>query len=181
MIRSFLHKGAQDFGAKYGYDTTYMHEIIDTSRSAGVRLALFPMVTRYSGPKQAMPVWFGALLASTLDGDCGPCAQLTIDMAVEAGADPDHLRLCATGQADQAGDTGLGFRFAKAAITDDPQADVLRGQIEAKFGKQAVVAAGFAAATGRMYPVLKRSMGWGKTCQRLTFNGVDTPLNGEPA
>jgi len=176
MIAALLHRAAQRFQRRYDYDGSYMHEVIDASTGAGLRLAGFSMLSQYRGP--APQVWAGALLASTLDGNCGPCAQLVIDMAIEAGADPARLRACATGRADQAGATGLGFRFARAAIAGTPEADELRGQIAAKYGPQAVVAAGFAAASGRMYPVLKRSLGHGASCQKLDFGGTETVLDG---
>ncbi|WP_186766228.1 hypothetical protein [Falsiphaeobacter marinintestinus] len=176
MIRTLLHRSATSFENRYDYDAGYMHHVIDTSTNAGLRLAAFQMLSQYRGPKHGQAVWAGTLFGSTLDGDCGPCAQLVVDMAVQAGANPEKLRLCAIGQAEQAGSLGLGFRFAQAAILDAPEADDLRAQIDQKFGPQTVIAAAFAAASGRMYPVLKRSLGMGKACQRLQFAGIDTPL-----
>lgn len=176
MIRSLLHRGARNFQRRYTYDTAYMHEVIDISTAAGVRLALFSTLSQYRGP--CVAIWSGALLASTLDGDCGPCAQLVVDMAIKAGADPRALQTCAAGHPEIAGDTGLGFRFAQAAITGDPQADTLREQITRQKGPKAVLAAGFAAASGRMYPVLKRSMGHGATCQKLSFGHSEPMLLG---
>lgn len=176
MIRYFLRRAATAMGKRYDYDVSYMQAVIDASANAGVRLAAYPMVTQYRGPSEAANVTIGAMFASILDGDCGPCAQLVVDMATEAGADPAQLQRCALGQALQAGDTGLGFRFAQAAIAGTPDADDLRAEIAQKYGDRAVVAAALAAATTRMYPVLKRGLGYGKSCQRLSFAGQDTDL-----
>ncbi len=174
MIRFLLHRGAQRFARAMAYDTSYMHAVIDADPRAGMRLSAFSMLSQYRGP--AVPVWAGALLASTLDGDCGPCAQLVVDMALQAGAEAEALRLCAIGRADQAGATGLGFRFAQAAIADAPDTDALRAEIIRLQGERAALAAAFAAASGRMYPVLKRGLGFGKTCQSLTFDRQVTEL-----
>jgi len=170
MIRWILGRGIRAFGRKYHYDVSYMLDVLEVSASAGARLAFFP---RYMGPKPARDVVAGAYLASTLDGDCGPCAQLVVDMWAGAGTSTQAMRACADGRADKAGDTGLGYRFAQAAIAGLPEADSLADKIAAKYGKQARVAASFAAAAGRFYPVFKRGMGHGQACQRLVFDGQE--------
>lgn len=176
MIRWLLRRSARAFGKKYAYDVSYMIDVIDASANAGMRLSAFPFVTQYRGPKAAGAICAGAMLASTLDGDCGPCAQLVVDMAVRAGADPGALKLCASGAPEKAGDFGLGFRYAQAAIAGDPIADDLRVEIEERFGEKAVVAAAFAAASGRFYPVFKRGLGHGAVCAKLQFGGASVPV-----
>ena len=92
MIRKFLHAQARRFGRTFNYDVSYMHELIEISPGAAVTLSRLPQFYKYRGPKAGQPVWTGALLASTLEGDCGPCAQLVVDMALKAGADPAGLQ-----------------------------------------------------------------------------------------
>jgi len=167
MLEWLLNRSARAFGKKYGYDVSYMTEINAQSPAAGVRLALFPVISQYRGPKPGWGVWAGAILASTLEGDCGPCAQLCIDMALESGVDAADIQLCLRGQAAKAGDVGLGFRFAIASIKVDMEADTLRQTIAEKYGQETVIAASFAAASGRFYPVLKRGVGHGLACHQL--------------
>ena len=171
MIKSLLKKSYQRFAARYDYDPGYMFYVTDTSTSAGIRLSFLPLFSQYSGPVDARDVWAGAVLGSTLDGDCGPCVQLVLDMAVEAGIPPDHLTLCLEGQPAEAGDVGLGFRFAQAAIADEPHLEELRAEIEHRFGPTAVIAASFAASSGRVYPVMKRGLGFGGTCSQAVIGG----------
>ncbi|MEL6618947.1 MAG: hypothetical protein AAFP16_08730 [Pseudomonadota bacterium] len=170
MISALLHRGTCNFEQQFNYDARYQHEIIDIDPRAGARLAGFQMLSNYRGPASARDIVLGAFIGSTVEGDCGPCAQLTVDMALAAGADPDALRACLAGQ--DAGDLTLGYRFAQAAIAGAPSLDELRGRIHAAHGPRAVVAATFAAAFGRTYPVLKRGMGHGQTCKRLQVGDV---------
>lgn len=167
MLRWLLHKLTRQFEARYQYNGDYMHEIHDISTSAGMRLSMLPLLSQYRGPN--IDIWAGAALASTLDGDCGPCAQLIIDMALEAGANAEHLSLCVQGNAETAATVGLGFRFAHAAINDQPNTNDLREEVIASYGKEASLAAAFAAATARAYPVLKRALGQGSACTALTI------------
>ncbi len=180
MIRWFLRRGARAFGKKYDYDIDYMEDVIDASSSAGLRLFAFPLISQYRGPKAAQGIWCGALLASTLDGDCGPCAQLVVDLAMEAGVDRSRLQMCTEGRAVEAGDVGLGFRYADAAISGDLGADDLRAEIEQKYGSKAVIAAAFAAASGRFYPIFKRGLGHGAACSRLTLGDTTIVLGRVP-
>lgn len=168
MIRAILKMGFRRFGARYDYDTTYMNHVADTSAAAGLRLSLLPLYSQFHGPNEARDVWAGAMLGSTQDGDCGPCLQLVVDMAIEAGVAADQIALCLDGQSNSAGDVGLGFRFSQAAITDGLELDTLRDKIETRFGAAALTAVSFAASSGRIYPVLKRGLGYGKTCSRVT-------------
>ncbi|WP_239113200.1 hypothetical protein [Shimia biformata] len=171
MIRMMLHAGARAFGKRYDYNVNYMHSVIDVSTGAGMALTLLPLVTQYKGPKSARAVWAGALLASTLDGDCGPCAQLVVDIAVGQGVDGQALLAAIEGRLDEAGDVGLGVRFAQAAISRSYEPNPFADTIKTRFGDKALVAASFAAASGRFYPVFKRGLGEGHACQRIEVNG----------
>ncbi|MGR3760027.1 hypothetical protein ACUXV3_07810 [Roseobacteraceae bacterium NS-SX3] len=167
MIKLLLKKSIQRFASRYSYDAGYMSHVADTSASAGLRLAALPFYSQFSGPEKAREVWAGAMLGSTLEGDCGPCVQLVFDMAVEAQVPPGELALCLEGKARVAGDVGLGFRFSQAAIAGEPELEGLRNEIQNRFGSTAVIAASFAASSGRVYPVLKRGLGFGQTCSSV--------------
>lgn len=167
MISFFLKIGIRQLARRYNYDTGYMSHVLNTSTAAGIRLSLLPIYSQFRGPKDARDVWVGAMLGSTQEGDCGPCVQLIVDIALEVEAPADQLALCLQGNAAVAGDVGLGFRFAQAAIENAPELEQLRSEIENRFGPSAVTAASFAASSGRVYPVLKRGLGFGQTCSSV--------------
>lgn len=176
MIRAVLHWAMRGLERRYAYDAAYAHHVIGVSRGAGIRLALFPLIAQYRGPDAGRMVWAGALFASTREGDCGPCAQLVVDMAAAGGVPVASMRACAEGRAGEAGDVGLGYRFAMAAIADSPEAGALGEEIAGRYGEAARVAASFAAATGRFYPVFKRGLGHGQLCAKLRFDGAEVDV-----
>ncbi len=180
MIRAFLHSGTRRFARQFNYDATYQHDMIDADAGAGARLALFQMVSNYAGPASAHHVRMGALVGSAVEGDCGPCAQLTVDMALAHGARAADIQASLNGAPEAAGDFGLGYRFAWAAIRNHTDLDTLRDRIDAAHGPRAVIAASFAAAFTRTYPVLKRGLGHGQLCQRLSVAGTSITLT-DPA
>lgn len=169
MIKHLLRMGIKKFSARYSYDASYMSHVVEHSTSAGLRLLALPLYGQFRGPEKALGIWAGAVVASTMEGDCGPCVQLVVDMALEAGVPAGQIELCLQGRAAEAGQMGLGFRFAQAAIADLPELEALRHEIEEGFGPEAVIAASFAASSGRVYPVLKRGLGYGHTCSRVSI------------
>lgn len=176
MLKWLLHKMTERMSAETGYDNTYMHEIINVSAGAGLRFIGLPLLSQMKGPN--VDVWAGSALGSVLDGDCGPCAQLVLDEAVASGVNPGQLKACIKGDLGEAGDVGLGFRFARAAIADQAELAGLREEIAQRFGQLAVIAASYAAATSRAYPVLKRGVGHGDLCQKLDLAGEQLVVKG---
>jgi len=171
MIRWILIAAFARFARQRGYDTAYMQEVTRTWPGAGLRYLFLPAITRLAGP--APDIWAGAILASVLDGDCGSCAQLVCDDAVAMGVRPERLAACLRRDFEAAGSVGLGYRFAEAVIRGAPEADKLRAEIRDCHGARAAIAAAFAAASGRVYPVLKRGLGHGGACRAIRLGGVD--------
>jgi len=174
MIRWLLNNGFQRFSRQKDYDTTYMQEVTDLWPGAGLRYLFLPALTRLTGP--VPDVWAGAILASVLDGDCGSCAQLVCDDAVRMGVNPELLAACVRRDFEAAEAAGLGFLFAEAAIGGAEDTDVLRAEIVRQHGERAAIAAAYAAASGRVYPVLKRGLGHGAACRRIRLGGEDHPV-----
>lgn len=177
MLKWLLHKLTRRMSEEYSYDNTYLHEIIDISSTAGIRFLGLPLLSQMKAPNAAL--WAGAALGSTLDGDCGPCAQLVLDEAVRQGVSARDLEACLTGNLTAAGDVGLGFAFAEAAINDSETLAELREEIISRSGRHALVSVAYATAASRAYPVLKRAMGHGSVCQRLTLGDHQLEVKGK--
>lgn len=169
MLKWLLHRVFDRFARTADYDTTYLHEITDVSTGAAVRYFGLPMLSQMSGP--APDIWTGAALASVLDGDCGPCAQLVVNNALRIGTESEKIKACLHRDFESSGEVGLGFRFAESAINDCDDLDSLRQAIAKRHGQEAVIAASYAAASCRAYPVMKRGLGYGKICQAVSVDG----------
>ncbi len=167
MLRFVMRRVAAAMQRRYGYDGSYMEEVAAVSSGGALRLMLLPLFSQYRGTAP-IDLAAGAAVASTREGDCGPCLQLAVDMALEEGASAEDLRRALAGDAKGAGEVGLGYRFAAAAIADGDDLADLRDEIVARYGEAAVVALSIAAATGRTWPVIKRGLGHGQACSLVT-------------
>lgn len=181
MIRTITRRAADSMAQRYQYDASYLNAVAASSSGAAIRLGLLPLFSQYQGNISAA-LWAGAAVGSTLDGDCGPCAQLTIDMALERGVPAPLLNAALQGHWDEAGEVGLGMRFATAAITDSPDLPELQAQVKQAYGDAGLATLSIVSATARAWPVIKRGLGYGKVCQSVYVDDqkVDLALDTHP-
>lgn len=173
MLNWLLHRQITAFEKSFDYDMGYAHEMLETSRSAFWRFSRFTGMSRHAEdiPRAAL---YAAKIATGLNEDCGPCTQLVTTMAEREGVAPDVLRAILEGDTSRMGaDALLGYRFARATLAHDPDADPLRDQVIARWGRKAMVTLAIAIASSRVYPTLKYAMGHGKTCVRVRVGGID--------
>jgi len=90
-MRKFIARRMLRATAKrYGYDASYLEMMLDQSPAAFFK---FAPVMKASAHREVVPV--EASLAAKITGamaeDCGPCTQLCVDMALEAGMAKDQI------------------------------------------------------------------------------------------
>ncbi|HEY0252393.1 MAG TPA: hypothetical protein VGC41_12750 [Kofleriaceae bacterium] len=174
MLTWFIRKELAKFERDFGYDVTYMREVLDADPSAFLLFARVQKLSHYC--KDAPPAaWFAAKLAGAMAEDCGPCTQLVVLMAERAGIAASEISAIVRGdEAAMSGDARLGYRFAKTALAHGDM-EPIHHEVK-RWGKRAAVSLAFAVVAARMYPTLKYALGFGKTCQRVTVGGEIVPV-----
>ena len=171
MIRSLINSQISKFERAYDYDMSYARDLLATDLKA---LMAFNKVMPLAKFRRDIPVdaWFTAKLVGAMSEDCGPCTQLVVRMAEEAGVPAATLRAIVGRQPEQLPeDARLVYRFAEASLAHSLEADPLRDQILQRWGRKALVSIAFALVAARMFPTLKYAMGYGKTCVRVEVDG----------
>jgi len=75
------------------------------------------------------------------------------------------------GDIDEAGeDAALGFRYGMAVAKNEPSAVLLAEEAERRYGKRGLVSLAYAVASARVYPTLKRGLGHGAACTKITVS-----------
>jgi hypothetical protein len=170
MIRSILHSLVRRFERQFDYDASYMHGIADTSVGAFLKLSLARAMSKHR-EGVSLDAWFAAAFTAVRYEDCGPCAQLTINMALQAGVDPTIVRaVVARDAARMSSDAMLGQRLADAVLAHEPT-DAIREEVLARFGEKGLISLSYAIAAMRIYPTMKRALGHAHACERLRVNG----------
>ena len=177
VFRWLLRRTVGAFERKWGYDASYLKEIIDISPRAAW---MFTRATSLGTYRHDVPVaaLFAAGITAVRTEDCGPCTQLATAMAERQGVSPAVLRAILTDDVDaMPEDVALTWRFTRATLAHDPAADGYRRQIVERWGPKAVITLAFAMTTARMYPTVKYAMGHGQICSRIVVDGAPVAID----
>lgn len=171
MLKALLSRLIRRFEARYDYDMAYGHALLQTSLAEFMRF--LPVSFLSVAPAGVPPgPWFAAKIAATRHGDCGPCTQLVLRVAHEAGLAPALLR--AIVQRDSAAldaDTALGLAFAEAVLRREPTLDGLREAVLTRWGARGLASLALAITAAGMFPTLKVALGYGQACAMLEIDG----------
>jgi hypothetical protein len=145
--------------------------VLKESPSAFFKLA--PLM-KASAHREIVPMAtsFAAKLAGALGEDCGPCTQLCVDMALEAGMAKDQIEAVLRRDIRaMTPDVLLGFQFADAVMHHSMEDDIYRDAVRARWGDKGVIDLTMALQMGRLFPMLKLGLGYAKECRRVTVAG----------
>lgn len=176
MLRALLKGQIDRMERAWGYDASYMRFLLRASPMSFLKFGFVSqMVDRRAAPADALAA---AGIAGTLAEDCGPCTQISVDMAAAGGVKPQVLRAILAGDETAMGETAaLAWRFAQSSLARDMEAcDPLRDEIVRRWGEKGLAAIGLALTTARMYPTLKYALGYGHACSRVMVAGVSAPF-----
>ena len=159
------------YGKHYGYDTSYLDMLLKESPAAFFKFAPLMKASRH---REVVPIEasFAAGITGAKAEDCGPCAQLVVDMALEAGVPKDQVEAIVRRDVRAMSDSVvLAFRFADAVTRRSLDEDEHRDAVRAQWGEKGVIDLAFALQMGRMFPMMKAALGYAKECRRITVDG----------
>lgn len=169
MINTMIKKSINSFGSKYNYDVSYMIGLADTSTSLIMK---FSNIIKLNNYRKAVPLaeFHIARITSIKTEDCGPCVQLNIDFALEAGLDREIIKTALNNPNELPRNLALIHNFTLATIYDSEDLDKLRQEVLKKYGEKVVAELSVCIALCRVYPTIKRGMGHSKSCSLVSFN-----------
>jgi hypothetical protein len=173
MFRRSFHRSVSRLEKSFDYDAAYLHEIVDASPWAFIKFGLFQVMSahRRKVPRNA---WYAARIAATLHEDCGPCTQISVDLALRDRVKPAVLAALLRRDWTEAGpDAAFGFRYGAAVAANAPDAPELAAEALRLYGRQGQVSLAYGVACARVYPTLKRGLGHGAACARIRVSGED--------
>jgi hypothetical protein len=171
MLKWLIRRQLRAFEKAYDYDTSCAREILEIDPKAMTQFGKVVGMARYHKGVSAAPL-YASKIAVGLAADCGPCTQLVVTMAEREGVEPGVLRAILGGdERAMPDDVALAYRFTRAVLARDPEADALREQVLGRWGPKGLVSLAFAIAAGGVFPNVKYAMGHGRTCSRVKVGG----------
>lgn len=149
------------FERTWSYDAAYQRDLLSAGPEVLRRFyGMASIVDQSAAPRDAL---FTAQTLGVLDGDCEPCVQVGIDIALAGGLDPALVRAVLTGdEASMTEEAWLAYRFARASLARDVAGlEPHRRDILARWGSKGLTAMALSITVGRMYPTLQYPLGYG--------------------
>jgi hypothetical protein len=172
MFKWLVKKQLDAFARRWGYDTSYMHEIVD---DAGVS-AVMPLqaLGKLGSYRKSIPAdtYAGATLTASKAADCGPCLQLGVKMAEAYGVKPQTIRaILERDYAKCSKETLLGVELAQGTIARDGRGEEARREILRRWGRAGLVSLAYGIVAAQAYPTVKYAIGHGHACVRVRVGG----------
>jgi alkylhydroperoxidase family enzyme len=156
---------------RYGYGTSYLEMMLEQSPKAFFKFAHLMKAASHR-EVVAVDASFAAKITGALAEDCGPCTQLCVDMALEAGMAKDQIEaVLRRDPRAMNSDTGLGFRFADAVVRRSADDEDHRDTVRARWGDKGVIDLTFALQMSRMFPMVKAGLGYARECRHVSVDG----------
>ena len=148
---------------KLGTNMDYMRDIANASPAAFYKFALFML---FASHRKAAPVEasYLAAIGALQHEDCGPCLQIAVNQALREGVAAEILSAAIAGGAGLDCDHRLFLDFGRAVAANAPEAEELRLKLAKKLSAPAMVDLAIAVASARVFPTLKRSLGYARSC-----------------
>jgi hypothetical protein len=151
MLRALLRRQVRNLERTFDYDASYMHDILEVRPWSLLRFGLVSSLGHGRGaPPEALAA---AAIVGTLAEDCGPCTQMSVDIALQGGVRAEVLRAILAGdEAAMGAAAGLVWRFARASLARDmTQCDPLRDELVRRWGKGGLADIAMALMAARTY------------------------------
>ncbi len=169
--RAAIHQQLDAFASAYGYDTSYLHATLDGSRAVYER---FVAAQGLSSVRQALPrdAHFIARVATMRGEDCGPCTRLNLKMALEAGVPRELLETALARPEALPGALADVWAHALATVERAPFDGERAARLRAAYGDAGVVELAATITGARIYPTMKRALGYGEVCAPVSLDSL---------
>ncbi|MCA9076257.1 MAG: hypothetical protein KDA93_14605 [Planctomycetaceae bacterium] len=168
MLRRFLHGRLNAEEKKLGESMDYLRHVVDVSPGAFLR---FASIMPFANSRKVLPrdAWFVAQIVAAQHEDCGPCLQISVNLARKSRVDPKLIRAALDGNLDEMSpEIADVYNFTKSIVEKTGDEDPLRETLRARYGERGLIELSYAIASASIPPTVKRVLGFAKSCSLVT-------------
>lgn len=164
MLGFIVKRKIRSAEKKLGESMDWMRHMYDTAPDAFWQFEKVARASRFHEKLPAAPFHVARLVA-VRHQDCGPCVQTIVNIAKEDGVEVATLRAALEGKVDDLPESLRDvYRFAEAVATASGAEEEYRERLLKVFGAEAMVELAMAVALCQTFPILKRGLGFAKSC-----------------
>jgi alkylhydroperoxidase family enzyme len=163
LIQRFIFSWIDSFEKQSGVSADYCRWMANVSPRAFLKFGKLGKLAQY---RRALPADASAVahLVAARSEDCGPCVQIGVNFALRDGVSKEIVRAVLDRQPDRLPPKLADvYRFADSVVSGGDD-DALRERVRGRYGDEALIEMGLAMAVGRTFPVVKRAIGYAKSC-----------------
>jgi len=165
MLNRIIEGRIQAAERDLGVPLDYVRYLARTSLKNVMRLTRFQRLADAGGSVPASATGVATIVGSMAD-DCGTCVQISVNIAKQHGVSPDIIRAAVQRRREDLADELRDvFDFADGVTSGIGVDDDLRERIRARWGDQGLIDLSMTVAMHRVYPTLKRALGYAKSCE----------------
>jgi alkylhydroperoxidase family enzyme len=154
---------------RVGASLDYLRHLYAEAPDAFYKFVKVQPLSAYRKHLPAAPFHVARIVA-TRHEDCGSCVQMAVNLAKQEGIEPAILRAAVDGKpADLPESLADVYRFAAAVVAASGDDDQYRDRLRQVFGEEALAELGMAVAFARVYPTMKRALGFATSCAKVTI------------
>ncbi len=157
------------FGQAYGYDASYLIDLNRASPGAFEAFAASQPLGHYRS-ELSLEAHFVARITTMQAEDCGPCGQLNLLMAVEAGVDRELLEWLIHEPDRLPQELARVRAHVRQVLGQDPVDPEGVEALRASLGDAAFAELATAIVGSLIYPTLKRAMLASMSCEPLNLD-----------
>lgn len=171
MLKRIIEKKIASFEAEWNYSMDYAREILAVGVGPLKKFFDAQGIGEFC-EGISRPAAYAAKILGVMAGDCGPCVQLVVDMAVKEGVSPDALAAVVAGELERLpDDMRLPAEFTRSLLARTDELPALRERMRERYGTAGLVSVAYAVINASMYPVLKYALGHGHACAKIEVGG----------
>ena len=155
------------FESHYSYDSTYMRELLTSSPVGYEKFDAFMPLVAHREHLTKDVFWVARLSVMQFE-DCGHCLQLNVRMALEDGVEAAIVRAAIQGGKSLPDHLRSVHAYARQ-VANNQREPTLFEQMSERFNQAQRLELGLCIATTRVFPTIKRTLGYTKACQLINI------------
>lgn len=168
--RALVRRVQREAERKLRVPADYLGRLGDTSFTGFLKFLMFLPVSQHRRDARA-ELLSAARIVATQHEDCGPCVQIAVNVALSARIDPTVIRaVLDRNHGAMPPDVSLVVRFADGVLAKDGSEAAPRDEIVLRFGATVLSELSLAIATARVFPTLKRGLGYAQSCSLVKLD-----------
>lgn len=165
MMRYWIGRRISAAEKTLGASLEHLRHILRVSVSELVRFWRF---ARLAERRRTLPPapFHVARLVAILQEDCGDCVRIEAALARRDGVPPAILKaVVGLRPSDLPEELADVYLFSECVTQNAGDAETLRAKVRRRYGEEGLVEISLAIAFARVFPVVKRSLGYASACE----------------